>query len=167
MREHKKEIKSRGEIEEVLNRATTLHLGMTDGDEPYVVPVNFGFRDGYIYVHSSTEGKKIEILKRNSRVSFAVETDVEVVPPKETNIACFFGMRYRSVIGFGTAHLIEDTTEKIEGLKAIISHYSPQGHVIKDFADIEDYELSDEIVKITTIIKIKIDSMTGKRDRIE
>ena len=109
MRRADKEIKDRSEIEAVLREAKVCRIAMCRGDEPYVVPVVFGYEEGAIYFHSATEGKKLDMLKANPRVCFEVDVDVEVVVGK---VPCASGVKYRSVIGWGRAEFIEDEEEK-------------------------------------------------------
>ena len=41
--------------------------------------MNFVYAEGNLYLHSAGEGRKIEILSRNSRVCFEAETGVELM----------------------------------------------------------------------------------------
>ena len=75
MRRSDKEITERSEMDEILGRASICHLGLNDGGECYVVPVNYGYDGGCLYVHSAREGRKIDILRADKRVSFTVYAD--------------------------------------------------------------------------------------------
>ena len=77
------------EIEEIINKAGVCHLGLVDGDEPYVVPFSFGYERGALYFHGNMKGRKIELIRKNNRVCFEMETDVEV---KEAEQACDWGI---------------------------------------------------------------------------
>ena len=61
MRRHEKAITDRAAIEAVIRRADVCRLGLSDAGHPYIVPVNFGYEDGVIFVHSAPEGRKIDI----------------------------------------------------------------------------------------------------------
>ena len=67
--------------------------------------------------------------------------------------ACSWGMRYRSVIGFGRATLLTDPGEKKHGLNCIMRQYQGGTH-----------EFSDAEIKSVAVIRIAIESMTGKRE---
>lgn len=67
VRRKDKEITNRAEIEGILKKAFICHLGLSDGDLPYVVPMNYGYEDGHIYLHCATEGKKLDIIKKNNK----------------------------------------------------------------------------------------------------
>lgn len=84
-------------------------IALSDNNNPYMVPMNFGYKDRYLYLHSSPEGRKIEILKENNKVSFGVEIKTELV---KSESACNWGMKYMSVIGEGYAEFLEDSKRK-------------------------------------------------------
>jgi nitroimidazol reductase NimA-like FMN-containing flavoprotein (pyridoxamine 5'-phosphate oxidase superfamily) len=149
MRREDKAIVELAEIEQILHKALVCRLGLTDGIRPYVVPLSFGFKNNTLYFHSAPEGKKIEMLRKNSKVCFEFDLDHEVVADEK---ACKWGMKYRSVIGFGKASIVEDIREKKEGLNAILEHYSGGTH---------DYP--EAAVNATIVIKVEIESMTGKQ----
>lgn len=150
MRRKEREITERAEIEDIINRAEVCHLAMIDGDVPYVVPLNFGYKGGSLYFHSAREGRKIEALKANPKVSFTMYVDDKIVIG---NSACECTSHYKCVMGAGRAEVITDKVAKIEGLTAITGHYSPGG----------PFDFHEKLVEITTIIKVNIESMTGKK----
>lgn len=158
MRKKEREITDPAEIRDVLARAVVLRLGLYDGKTPYVVPVNFGF-DGEkaLFIHSGYEGWKMDIIKKHPRVCFEAEADVAVVPPARPENHCGFSMAYRSVIGFGTAVIIEDPAQKADALKTIVRHLSPERAS-------EDIVFPEGTVEATAVVRIDIESMTGKRD---
>ena len=149
MRRTDKEIKDRAEIEDILNRGQVCHLGLIDNGLPYVVPVNYGYRDGCLYVHSAREGRKIDILRRNNAVSFSIYIDNSLV---QSDVACNWGMSYRSVMGTGTAVLVDSREEKEQALRIIMKHYAGP------IAAFETTRLDN-----VRIIKIRINSLTAKK----
>ncbi len=124
-------------------------IGLAESNNPYIVPVNFGYEDGCLYIHSAKEGRKIDILRLNNKVCFEVDIDHDLVRAES---ACKWSMRYRSVIGFGRAFFVDDFEEKRKALDIIMQHYSNNS-----------YEYSENLVEKAAIIRIEIDSMTGKR----
>jgi hypothetical protein len=136
-------------MDDILGRASICHLGLNDGGECYVVPVYFGYDEGCLYVHSAREGRKIDILRGDNRVSFTIYADQRM---QESDKACSFTMKYKSVMGRGLATLIDDPTAKVQALNVIMRHYS-KGEFGFDPARV------DKIV----IIKIEIQSLTGKK----
>ncbi|MBN1883772.1 MAG: pyridoxamine 5'-phosphate oxidase family protein [Deltaproteobacteria bacterium] len=158
MRKKEREITDPAGIRDVLTRAVVLRLGLFDGRTPYIVPVNFGY-DGKaaLFIHSGHEGWKMEILKHHPRVCFEAEVDVAVIPPVKPDNHCGFSMAYRSVIGFGVASILDDPARKIDALKTIVRHLSPERSP-------DDIVFPDGTVEATAVVRIDIDSMTGKMD---
>jgi len=150
MRRKDKEIKDPQEIVAILQQARVLRLGLCSEEVPYVVPLNFGYRDGCLYLHSAKEGKKIEMIRANPRVCFEIDVDVEVIRADQP---CDWGMKFASVIGFGTASILEDPEEKKSGLDTILEHYAPSS----------SQPYPDSILKHTAVIRVRIEEMTGKR----
>jgi uncharacterized protein len=149
MRRKDREITNRAEIEAILNEAVVCRIGLSDGDGPYVVPVSFGYEDGAVYIHSAPEGKKLAMLAKNPRCCFEVDICDRVVA---SDRPCSWGMRYRSVIGYGTAVILSDPEKKTHGLNCIMRHYGGGTHAFSK-SDLGE----------VTVIRIGIESMTGKK----
>ena len=150
MRRRERAIQERAAIEEILSRATVCHLGMCDGQQPYVVPVCHVYRDGCLYFHSATAGRKVRILEQNPAVCFQVDVDHELLPADRP---CRWAMRYRSVIGFGRASFVSDPHEKIAALDALMERHG--GHGGSAYAP-------DALEKVL-IVRIDVEHMTGKQ----
>ena len=149
MRRKKQEITESESLNEIFSEALVCRLAMMDSNVPYVVPLNFGHQDNALYFHCAGEGKKLDLMRAHPEVCFEVESEVEIVKGKD---ACSWGVTYRSIIGYGTAEIVTDIDEKRRGLDVIMAHYSDG-----------KFEYSDKNLGRTTVIKVKITSMTGKR----
>ena len=143
-----REITSREEMESIINKAFVCRLGMADESGPYIVPLSFGYREGSLYFHCAKNGRKLDILKKDKRVCFEIDTDYEIV---ESDKACKWGMKYKSVIGLGNAFFIEDMESKKRALDIIMRHYSGRS-----------FEFEDKEIDRVVIFKVEIESMTGK-----
>jgi nitroimidazol reductase NimA-like FMN-containing flavoprotein (pyridoxamine 5'-phosphate oxidase superfamily) len=150
MRRSDKQVTDITVIEEIIACAEVCRIAMCDGNVPYLVPVNFGYRDRAIFIHSPLEGRKIDILKKNNRVCFEVEADVEILKGKA---ACDWGARYLSVIGTGAACFIEDIPGKKDALDVIMRKYSGTGGHSYDVARVNSI----------SVIRIDIREMSGKK----
>ena len=150
MRRTDREITDTAEMEAIIGRSKICHLAMADGHQPYVVPLSFGYRAKTVYFHSAGSGKKIEMLKRNSRVCLSFVGDHRVAPAEQ---ACDWGYSFESIIVFGTATLVSDPDEKRRALDVIMTHHGAEGPF--------DYPVSN--LKVTTVIRVDIEEMTGKR----
>jgi uncharacterized protein len=151
MRKKERAIQDRGKIEEILDRAIVCRIALSENDLPYIVPVCFGYSNDCLYFHCAPEGRKLDILRKNNRVCFEVDIECE---PVKSDRACSWGMRYRSVVGFGTGLIVWDEQEKRQALNLIMEHY---GGRRGDYAP--------EVFGNTTVVKIVIESMTGKKGR--
>ncbi len=151
MRRKDREISKRMEMERIIKKAEICRLGLVDGDRPYIIPVNYGYENNTLYVHSAKKGRKLDLIKNNNHVCIEFETDVKLIIGEK---ACDSETKYRSVIAFGTAYLIDDKdiVAKREALKILMRQYSEK-----------KYSISDKDINSVTIIKIVIESMTGKQ----
>ena len=96
MRKSRQEIKEQKVLEEILSGAELCRVAMMDGNVPYVLPFNYGYHKGCIYIHSAPEGKKIDLLKAHPEVAFEITQTAEIIRDKK---ACKWATRYRSVVG--------------------------------------------------------------------
>ena len=149
MRRKDKEIAERAEMESIIRESTICRLALADNEQPYIVPLSFGYKDNALYFHSAAEGKKIDILRKNKNVCFEFDVGSEI---KTGKTACEWGMKYRSVIGFGNASFLEDPDSKQAALDIIMQQYSDGS-----------FAYSEKILKKTLVIKVEITHMTGKQ----
>lgn len=150
MRKKDREIKDKKLMESILERATVCRVGLSENNVPYIVPVNFGYRDNCLYFHSAKEGKKIDMIRGNNNVCFEIDIDSEVVKGEK---ACGWTMKYYSIIGFGRAFFVEGFEEKRKALDIVMEHYAGKS----------SFEYSEGAVNNAAIIKVEIESMTGKK----
>ena len=149
MRRREKEIAARDAIESIIRRSSVCRLALSEEDRPYIVPLCFGYQDNTLYFHSAREGKKLDILRKNNAVCFEFDIDHKIM---ETDNPCGWGMRYRSVIGFGKASIIDDPVLKQRALDIIVQHYGGRS-----------FAYQEATVKDALIIKVEIERMTGKQ----
>ena len=149
MRRKEKEITDTAEIEQIIKQARVCRLGLVDGSEPYVVPVCFGYEKNAFYFHCAPEGRKIELIKKNNQVCVEIEADVEIIDAEKP---CGWSTKYRSVIGVGRAHILEDEEDKIHGLAVIMWQFGERKPNIK-------FEKTDR----TAVVRIDIENITGKK----
>jgi uncharacterized protein len=150
MRRRDKEITDNGEIATILEKAVVCRLALADGNCPYIFPVNFVVRNNYLYFHSSPEGKKIDILRRNNQVCFEIDIDTETVTGE---LPCSWGTRYRSVIGFGRASFLQETAEKQRALNYLVEKYAGK----------KDFSYKPEALDKVAVLCVSIEKMTGKK----
>ena len=146
------EITDQAEILRILDTAKVLHLGLAVDNEPYVVPMNYGYcmEDGrlVLYLHSAVQGKKLDMLRANPRVFFELDCDMT---PFEGEKPCQYGVSYSSVMGRGTASIVEDVTEKMQAMTMLMKTQTQK-----------DFEFNERLVSIVTVVRIDAHEYTAK-----
>jgi nitroimidazol reductase NimA-like FMN-containing flavoprotein (pyridoxamine 5'-phosphate oxidase superfamily) len=150
MRKADREIKDKAAIQAIMEEAQVCRIGLSDDGTPYIVPMNFGLGENCIYFHCATAGLKLDILRKNDRVCFEMDLLREI---KQGEKPCGWSTRYESVIGFGRAVILDDPAEKSAALDRIMEHYGAAG----------PFSYPDDVLAKTAIIRIDIESVTGKR----
>ena len=109
------------QIRAILDTAKVVHLGMCVDNEPYVVPMNYGYslENGklVLYLHGAPRGKKLDMIRANPKVFFELDCDRT---PFEGTLPCQYGLAYSSVMGLGQAQIIEDVEEKKQALSVLM-----------------------------------------------
>lgn len=149
MRRSDREITDSSEMDSIIRACSVCHLGLADGDQPYVVPLSFGYDGQAVYFHSAKLGRKIEILRHNPRVCVQFAVNDGLVPGPE---ACDYTVAFRSVTGFGTAAVIEDPDAKRAGLAALMAQYAEGA-----------FTFPEAMVQRTAVIRVDLEKLTGKQ----
>jgi nitroimidazol reductase NimA-like FMN-containing flavoprotein (pyridoxamine 5'-phosphate oxidase superfamily) len=146
-----KTITSTDEIEKIIGKCLFCNVAMVDGlNNPYVIPMNFGYMRGTIFLHSSKKGKKIDILQENNKVCVSFSTDHELRWQSE-QMACSYSMKYRSVLAYGKVEFIEEAERKIEALNCIMKHYTDK-----------EFTYSEPSVREVAVYKVIIEKVEGR-----
>lgn len=153
MRRQDRRITDPAVIRAVLDKCRTLHLGLVEDGRAYIVPLNYGWTEEngryILYAHSAAEGRKIDLIRGGADVGFEMETGVEYF---DADTACRWGNRYESIIGEGSATLLETPEEKRQALAAIMAHYSAR----------KDYTFEDAMVNLVQVIQIDVTALSCK-----
>ena len=105
-------IEDKQRIESIILQADACFVGITDLEgNPYVVPMNFGYENDTLYLHSGPEGGKIEMLQHNNNVCITFSLGHKLVY-QHTQVACSYSMRSESAMCRGKVEFIEDMEEK-------------------------------------------------------
>ena len=153
MRRKDREITEINDILKIIEKAKILHLGLFDREYPYVVPLHYGFEfvNGTLlfFMHSATEGYKLDLIRGNPNVCVALECDIELVSGED--VPCKYGSTFASVIGRGEAKLVDDEQEKIRGLKLLMKNQTGC-----------DFEIDSKMASCVEIIKVTVLNFTAK-----
>ncbi|WP_298483978.1 pyridoxamine 5'-phosphate oxidase family protein [uncultured Ruminococcus sp.] len=152
MRRTDREITAFPELIAILKKCDVCRLAFHDEPYPYILPLNFGMTvDGTqltLYFHGATEGKKYDLMAKNSLVSFEADCSHQLIINEQ---ACSCTMAYESVIGQGKVEIVSDE-EKLDALIEIMRHYHR-----------EDFAFNRDVIPHTTVFKLVVTAMTGKR----
>ena len=140
------------QIIHILDTAKVLHLGLAVNNEPYVVPMNYGYtmEDGklVLYLHSALQGKKLDMMRANPNVFFEIDCDLM---PFEGRVPCQYGLVYSSIMGRGTAQIVEDVEEKKQAMTILMKTQTGK-----------DFSFEDRLVSIVAVIRIDVAEYTAK-----
>jgi len=151
-------IKSKSKIIEFLNKELTGRIASIDENGfPQIIPMNFVFLDDAIYMHSHVKGEKIDNIKRDSKVGFEVDKNLEFLPsyfsdPDDASLADTF---YISIVIKGEAKLVEDNDEKVLALNGLMRKYQPEGKYLPMTTNMP-------VLDHTAVIKVIPKEMNGK-----
>jgi len=155
MTRRERQVTDPAEINKILDTCQILHLGLTDGDQPYVVPMNYGYEfvdeNLVVYLHGARRGYKLDLMRANPKVFLEMECGVE---PFEGDVACRYGTAYESLMGRGLATIVDDPAEKIHALEVLMKTQTG-----KDFTGTFD----EKLAAVVSIIRIDVSEYTAKR----
>ena len=152
MTKRERQVTDEQQILKILDAGKVLHLGLAVDNEPYVVPMNYGYthENGklVLYLHSALQGKKLDMIRANSRVFFEIDTDLV---PFEGEKPCQYGMAYSSVMGRGNARIVADVEEKKRAMSVLMKTQTGK-----------DFFFEDKLVGIVAVIRIDVAEYTAK-----
>ena len=152
MTKRERQVTDRDQILHILDTGKVLHLGLAVNNEPYVVPMNYGYtlEDDklVLYLHSAVQGKKLDMIRANPNVFFAIDCDRM---PFEGRVACQYGLVYSSIMGRGEARLVEDVEEKKQAMSILMKTQTGK-----------DFTFEDRLVSIVSVIRIDVSEYTAK-----
>ncbi len=152
MRRKDREITDFNEIIEIIKKCDVCRIALNDEDFPYIVPLNFGLdvqgEQVFFYFHAAMEGKKLDLIAKDNRATFEMDCDHKFILYEE-RMSCTMG--YASVIGHGTIETVKGE-DKYEALKILMRQYHA-----------EDFKFNTDMIKVTTVLKMTVTDMTGKR----
>ncbi len=153
MRRSDRQITDLETIEGILKQVKIVHLGLSDGGDPYVVPLHYGYvlENGTLtlYMHSAHEGRKITLAAQNCAAFAEIDTGATLLSGGDT--ACRYSAAYRSIMGPGKASLVTDAAEKVRAIELLMSLQTGR-----------DFTITQEMAEKVSVIKVVLDSFTAK-----
>ena len=152
MTRRERQITDEAQITAILDAGKVLHLGLAVDNEPYVVPMNYGYtrENGKLvmYLHSAVRGRKLDMIRANPRVFFEIDCDLV---PFESELPCQYGLSYSSVMGKGIAHIVDDVEEKKKAMSILMKTQTNK-----------DFTFDDRLVSVVAVIRIDVEAYTAK-----
>lgn len=148
MRRKEKEITDFNQIESIIKKAKVCRLGLSLNDIPYVFPMSFGYEDNIFYFHCASSGKKLDIIKENKNACIEIEEGVEIM---QSDDACNWSVKYKSIIGSGKIEIMESLEEKQKAMDILMAQYSE-----------DHFNIPTQAIEKTTMFKLVTDKITGK-----
>ncbi|WP_040205880.1 pyridoxamine 5'-phosphate oxidase family protein [Neobacillus jeddahensis] len=150
-------------IDQFINQTRIGYLGLTDGEHPYVVPLNFTWMNGAIYIHGAAQGRKIELIHANPNCCFTISEDygtmVSPIPAK-TDTA------YMSVMLFGVLEAVTDITEATAAMQAMLDKYVP-GYYDKSLPQSHVEKYRSSLGSHTAVFKLTPKGRTAKENQLD
>ena len=137
----------------ILDKCDVIRLGLCVDNKPYIVPMNFAYEvvddKVSLYLHSATEGRKMDMIAQNSKVCF--EADCSYTTLKD-DIACRWSAEYESVMGEGSITILVEKNQKVHALDVLMKRYGFEGNPQYD-----SHELS-----AVSVLCVSVSAITGK-----
>ena len=155
MRRKDREIVDRAKIYRIVDSAKILHMGLADGDYPYIVPLHYGFEyldesDSYVfYMHGAKSGHKLDLIEKSANAFIELETDVELLSGGDD--PCEYSSFYASFMGRGQASVVQNEFEKEKALKLLMKNQTAR-----------DFEFTQQMIASAAVIKVVVKDYTAK-----
>jgi len=139
------------EIENIINQCDICFVGMIEADgTPYVIPMNFGYSNGEIILHSAPEGKHLRLLELNNRICVTFCSERKLVY-QHPDVACSYSMLSKSVVCKGSVSFIEDLAEKTDVMNLLMKKFSDR-----------TFKYSIPALTNVKVWRVTVDEMTAK-----
>lgn len=155
MRRSDREVTDFFEMVSIMEKCDVCRIALHDTEYPYILPLNFGMEieneQVVLYFHGALEGKKYDLMEKDSRVSFEMDCEHQLVTSEEKG-SCT--MEYECVIGRGIMEYVPEE-EKYNALVCLMRHYHK-----------EDFSFQKEVMAQTKVFRLIVQEITGKRRKV-
>lgn len=142
----------RAGINRILDEGIVCHVAFVAEGQPYAIPTAYARVGDVVYVHGSAASRMTRALGTGLDVCLTVTLVDGLVLARS---AFHHSMNYRSVVILGQAHLVTDTAEKTDGLRALTNHVVPGRW--EELRAVTDQEL-----KATSLLALPIEEASAK-----
>ena len=113
--------------------------------------MNHGFMDGRFYFHCAKEGRKLDVIRENPRVSYVIKKYYGSEDDFQDSMRCHG--QWESVIAYGKARVVEGRQGIIDAFKTFMAYY-----------DKPDFEPAERVHETRGAIIIDVEEMTARRE---
>ncbi|WP_027188513.1 pyridoxamine 5'-phosphate oxidase family protein [Desulfovibrio cuneatus] len=141
-------------LDAIMTQSNYVVLGLPGHEAPYLVPMNFGWHNQCLYMHSARAGRKIRMLQDAGGklpVSAVLVGKADVYDPGHG--ATEITTHYASVFMEGTLEEVTTLQEARAGMQAILTQ-----------AKAGDQPFSDEALKSTAVLRLTPHTISGKQN---
>ncbi|MDQ1591308.1 MAG: uncharacterized protein QOG71_1935 [Pyrinomonadaceae bacterium] len=122
-----KRLPKRGEygregVYQILDEGLVCHVGFVVEGQPFVIPTGYARSGDTLYIHGAQASRMLRTLRDGVEICVTVTLVDGMVMARS---AFHHSMNYRSVVVFGRAAVVEETSEKWEALRALTEHLAP------------------------------------------
>lgn len=122
IRQQKMAVSDPAVAERLLLTSRTGFLGLSDGPDPYVVPLNYVWLGGAVYFHGASDGRKARLMQTPRSATFTVCDERGTISnpvPAKTDTA------YLSVMVFGAVSRLPHGEEAVSAMQGLLDKYVP------------------------------------------
>lgn len=154
MRRSDREVTDPKQIRDIIDHCTCCRLGFWDGQEVYILPLNFGYEEAdgkrVFYFHSAKEGRKIDLIAKAPRVGFELDTNYKL---NEAETACGHSARFQSIIGTGTVRFVTEEDERRSALCSLMRHNTGRA----------DWAFTSEMLNAVAVYRLDVETLSAKK----
>ena len=157
MRRKDREVTDFNTIVSIIDECHIIRIGLSDGDYPYIVPLNFGYRlEGqqiFFYIHGALAGRKYELMKKNLCCSFEMDIALEIDCMAEKKDVT---QRYKSVMGKADIRFLEGEERVMAMDNFIMGRYE----ITRNF------EYNKAMLERTCVLELKVTELSAKMNLV-
>jgi nitroimidazol reductase NimA-like FMN-containing flavoprotein (pyridoxamine 5'-phosphate oxidase superfamily) len=148
----KRGVYNREAVYRILDEGLVCHVGFVSDGRPVVIPTGYGRNGDTLYIHGSTASRMFRALGKGADVCITVTLVDGLVLARS---AFHHSMNYRSVVIFGKASVLEDSSAKREAMRAFTEHVMPGrwDNIRKP---------SDRELQVTTVLAVPLEEVSAK-----
>jgi hypothetical protein len=153
MRRADREVTDPKRIRDIMQACVCCRLGLNDAWQTYIVPLSFGWQERQgrytLYFHCATEGRKLDILRREPMVSFEMDTGYRLNAAEN---ACGCSCAFQSVMGTGRVTFVQELEEKRLGLALLMEHTTGR----------TGWDFPENACQGVCVLRLDVETLSGK-----